>query len=154
MRIAAIALGSALIAIGSTQPTLAQQDQNLGQPRHEDQLQSGQEDSGQSTGRGDYDDWASRRQRMHAWHMRGEMGPMWRQRFTDERGGAHFRLRRGQALLDVKCPENDSLQSCVNAISQLLDKVRTMPGPGSSPTNGAGGALENPRDSATTPDQN
>ncbi len=126
MRIAAIALGAVLLAIGSAQPSLAQQDQF--RPGNEDHFQSGQDDSAQRSARGDSDDWASRRQRMHAWHMRGEMGQMWRQRFAHE-GGAHFRLRRGQAFLDVKCPENDSLQSCVNAISQLLDKVRTMPGP-------------------------
>jgi hypothetical protein len=155
MRIAAIALGSALLAIGLVQPTLAQQDQNRSGPGNEDQFQSGREEGGQSTGRGDYDDWASRRERMHAWHMRGDMGAMWRHRFARETGGAHFRLRRGQALLDVRCPENDSLQSCVNAISQLLDKVRTMPAPSSSsPTNGAGGALDNQGGSTTAPDQN
>ncbi len=116
MKIAAIALGSAL-AIASTQPTLAQQDQYRSHPGNEDQWQSGQEESAPGTGRGDYHDWSSRRERMPAWHMRGEMGQTWRQRFARETGGAHFRLRSGQTLLDVKCPENDSLQSCVNAIA-------------------------------------
>jgi hypothetical protein len=148
MRIAEIAFGSVLLAIGLVQPSVAQQN-----PGNQDQAQS--EDRGQSTARGDYDDWASRRERMHAWHMRGGMGSMWRHDFARETGGAHFRLRRGQALIDVKCPENDSLQSCVNAITQLLDKVRTMPGPSnSSPTNGAGGALDNQGNSITAPDQN
>ncbi len=151
MRIAGIALGSVLLGIGLVQPSLAQQEQSGRQPGNQDQLQS--ENSGQSTARGDYDDWASRRERMRAWHMHEGMGPMWRNRFARETNGAHFRLRRGQALVDVKCPENDSLQSCVNAISQLLDKVRAIPAQSNSPTNGTGGVLDNQEDSTSSQHQ-
>jgi hypothetical protein len=43
-------------------------------------------------------------------------------------------------MLDVKCPENESLQACVNAAGQLLDKVAGLRNgtTASGATNGAG----------------
>jgi hypothetical protein len=144
MKIVGIALGSTLFAIGLAQPTLAQQDQNRNESSTQDQSQSGPEGNAQSDRRTD-DDGAFRSGRMRSWHM----NPMWHHRFSDERG-AHFRLRQGQMLIDVQCPANDSLQSCVNAVSQLLDKARTMPG---STNSSPGGGLA-PINPPSAPPQN
>lgn len=50
-------------------------------------------------------------------------------------GGAHFRFSQGDARIDIRCPQNKSLQNCVQAAGQLLDKIHpisTAPTPGSS----------------------
>jgi hypothetical protein len=46
-------------------------------------------------------------------------------------GGARFQFRRGDAQIDIRCPQTESLQSCVQAASQLIDKVHSLT-PGSS----------------------
>jgi hypothetical protein len=54
-----------------------------------------------------------------------DMGPM-----TRRGGGARFQFSRGDAHIDIRCPQNESLQSCVQAASQLIDKVHSLtPGP-------------------------
>ena len=54
-----------------------------------------------------------------------DMGPMMRRG-----GGARFRFSRGDAHIDIRCPQNESLQNCVLAASQLIDKVQSLtPGP-------------------------
>jgi hypothetical protein len=62
-----------------------------------------------------------------------DMGPMMRRG-----GGARFQFSRGDAHIDIRCPENESLQNCVQAASQLIDKVHSLtPGPsegGQGPT--------------------
>ena len=45
-------------------------------------------------------------------------------------GGARFQFSRGDAHIDIRCPQNESLQNCVQAASQLIDKVHSLtPGP-------------------------
>ena len=45
-------------------------------------------------------------------------------------GGARFQFSRGDAQIDIRCPQNESLQNCVLAASQLIDKVQSLtPGP-------------------------
>jgi hypothetical protein len=45
-------------------------------------------------------------------------------------GGARFQFSRGDAHIDIRCPQNESLQNCVRAASQLIDKVHSLaPGP-------------------------
>jgi hypothetical protein len=57
-----------------------------------------------------------------------EMGSMMR------RGrGARFQFSRGDAQIDIRCPQNETLQNCVQAASQLIDKVHSLtPGPSES----------------------
>ena len=50
-----------------------------------------------------------------------DMGPMMRRG-----GGARFQFSRGDAHIDIRCPQNESLQNCVQAASQLIDKVHSL----------------------------
>lgn len=40
--------------------------------------------------------------------------------------GAHFRLERGDARIDVKCADEDSMKACADITLQLLDKLATL----------------------------
>ena len=40
--------------------------------------------------------------------------------------GAHFRLERGDARIDVKCADEDSMKACADITLQLLDKLGTL----------------------------
>jgi hypothetical protein len=103
-----------------------------------DDEQSGR--SGQGRNWSNRDDWRDRNSsdsrdwgRMHRWSMRddmqGRMGRMMRmhERMANaDEGAAHFRFRRGQAAVDIQCPQGESLQACVNAAGQLLDKIANL----------------------------
>ena len=41
-------------------------------------------------------------------------------------GGARFQFSRGDAHIDIRCLQNESLQNCVQAASQLIDKVHSL----------------------------
>jgi hypothetical protein len=57
-----------------------------------------------------------------------DMGSM-----TRREGGARFQFSRGDAHIDIICPQNETLQNCVQAASQLIDKVHSLtPGPSES----------------------
>jgi hypothetical protein len=60
----------------------------------------------------------------HAWRMMGS-------------GQARFRLRRGDSAVDISCPGGTDLTACVDAASQLLDKLgsgaSSAPAPSSAP---------------------
>jgi len=53
------------------------------------------------------------------WHHRMMMGMMRPQ-------GARFSFSSGDARMNVLCPSNESLQDCVQAAGQLLDKVSRL----------------------------
>ena len=152
MKIAAIALASAAV-IGLAQPSFAQQYMNRDQSDRPDQWQHGsglqhqfQYEDEQSSTSGQGGHWSDRDDRRdhntsddrdygheHEWsrrgNMEGRMGSMWRmhERMAHaNEGAAHFRLRRGQAAIDVRCPQGESLQACVNATGQLLDKIANL----------------------------
>jgi hypothetical protein len=152
MKIVAIALVSAAL-IAFAGPSFAQQNMNRDQSDHMDRSQYGsgmhrqfQNDeeqsgtSGQANNGSDRDNWRDRNSsdnrdwgRIHRWGMRGNMegrmGSMMRmhERMANaNEGAAHFRFRRGQAAIDVQCPEAESLQTCVNAAGQLLDKIGAL----------------------------
>lgn len=67
-----------------------------------------------------------------------DMGSMMRRE-----GGARFQFSRGDAQIDIRCPQSESLQNCVQAASQLIDKVHSLTpdpseskqGPSPSPDN-------------------
>ncbi len=58
----------------------------------------------------------------------GQMGSMRQMRSMGmmRDAGARFRFSRGDAHVDIKCPQNESLQSCVQAAGQLLDKLHSL----------------------------
>ena len=152
MKIAVFAFASAT-ALACASPALAQQnmsrdqsdqsgqtDSQYGSGMHR-QFQNDDESrtSGQGNNWSDRDDWRDRNSsdnrdggRMHRWSMHGDMqgrmGRMMRmhERMANANEAAHFRFRRGQAAIDVKCPEGESLQACVNAAGQLLDKIANL----------------------------
>lgn len=41
-------------------------------------------------------------------------------------GGAHFRLQRGDARIDIRCGDNEPIGVCVEAASRLIDKVMSL----------------------------
>lgn len=150
MKVAVIALASAGL-IGFAQPGLAQQNTNRDQSDRMDrpqyssgmhrQFQNNDErsdTSGQGSNWSDRNDWRDRngsddrdRERMHRWsmhgNMQGRMGAMWRMHeHANANEAAHFRFRRGQAAIDVQCPQGEALQACVDAAGQLLDKIANL----------------------------
>lgn len=168
MKITAIALASALAAIaGSAQPGFAQssiqnseqtqygQDQNRtqldqtgsrmneSQPNMRGSMNDEEEDdensytTGQNTdnpqGNTNRPDSSGLRNRME-----GRMGPHW-QRHMGRNTGASFSFRNGDARMRIRCPANEPLQTCVNAATQLLDKIGSLKNVrGDSQTNGQG----------------
>lgn len=52
---------------------------------------------------------------MHRMHPRGD--------------GAAFRLRRGDAEMDIRCLATESVQACVTAAGSLMEKVSGMQQP-------------------------
>lgn len=80
----------------------------------------------------------------HRMHHRGDHDQRWEGRQSDERmargddqsrftaammarlGGARFQFTRGDALIDIRCPRNETLQDCVDAASRLIDKVHSL----------------------------
>ncbi len=160
-----IGLASAAIAFAwAGSPVLAQSIN----PDRMDRLESTQSSSGReqafgkdnsqpgTSGQGwsDREDWRDRHSGDDGRRsMRGEgdgrWGAMWRMHQSMISGAAHFHLRRGDAVMDIRCPENDSLQACVTAAGQLLDKIAAMrnrPAQGSSlgPATGGGSDVSQP----------
>jgi len=163
MRIAAIAFASIFAAaLGFAQPGFAQQNQNQSNQNGDTQSGPGMQGQGPRgpngpgpnwrsnenwrNAQGDQDDeyWRPGWRRGPRWGMEDRMGPMWRmhrrmERMEEANAAAHFRFRRGQAAIDVKCPEGESLQACVNAAGQLLDKIANLRSSNAAgTTNGSG----------------
>jgi hypothetical protein len=40
---------------------------------------------------------------------------------------AHFRFRKGDAMVDIKCADDEPMKACVDAGSALLDKLAAQP---------------------------
>ena len=103
------------------------------------------EDHGGHHYRGDYDRQSGRydeEDRDRGWERdrSRDMGSMMRQRphmglmgraMMFSRGGARFQFSKGDAHIDIRCPQNETLQNCVDAASRLIDKVHSLE-PGSS----------------------
>jgi len=64
--------------------------------------------------------------------MRGRMG---HEQFDQ---GAHFRFRRGDAMIDIRCPKDEEMASCVQAATRLMRAVKDMQN--TSPTSTSPGA--------------
>ncbi len=47
--------------------------------------------------------------------------------------GATFRFRRGDAMIDIRCPKDEELSTCVQGAIRLMREVKSMQGT-SSPT--------------------
>jgi hypothetical protein len=39
---------------------------------------------------------------------------------------AHFRLQRGDAMVDVKCADDEQMKVCVDLTLQMVDRLQTM----------------------------
>ncbi|RYC31997.1 hypothetical protein D3273_11280 [Lichenibacterium minor] len=42
---------------------------------------------------------------------------------------AHFHLQRGDAVVDVKCADDDSTKGCADIVNAMLDKLAALPVP-------------------------
>ncbi len=42
---------------------------------------------------------------------------------------AHFHLQRGDALVDVKCADDDTTKACADTVNAMLDKLAALPEP-------------------------
>jgi hypothetical protein len=42
---------------------------------------------------------------------------------------AHFRLQRGDALIDVKCADEESMKACGDLALQMVDRLQALPQP-------------------------
>lgn len=69
-------------------------------------------------------------------------------------GGARFRFQRGDARIDIRCGDNESMSQCVEGASRLIDKVMSMrpaggdaslPSPAPRPGTGAPDSLPRPQ---------
>jgi hypothetical protein len=96
--------------------------------------------------RGDYDQQSGRhveedRDQSRERDRSRDMGSMMNDRSRDmglmnrammfRRGGARFQFSKGDAHIDIRCPQNETLQNCVDAASRLIDKVHSLE-PGSA----------------------
>ncbi len=65
----------------------------------------------------------------HHWRMEGRMGRMWHHRMMMgmmRSQAARFNFSNGEARMNVQCPSTESLQDCVQAAGQLLDKISNL----------------------------
>lgn len=64
---------------------------------------------------------------MHGPHEHGPMPPWMRGMMGMHRPevtkAAHFRFRKGDAMVDIKCADDEPTKACVDAGSALLDKL-------------------------------
>jgi hypothetical protein len=92
-------------------------------PQNEDSWHRGRaEDRDQDRDRGD---WGPRSHDRWGPGM-GFMGPMGRSARGPMIQGAHFHFARGNARIDIQCPPQNDMQSCVQAAGQLLDKISSV----------------------------
>jgi hypothetical protein len=42
---------------------------------------------------------------------------------------AHFRLQRGDALIDVKCADEEPMKACAELALQMVDRLQALPKP-------------------------
>ncbi len=102
------------------------------------------EDHGGSYGhhyRGDYDQRFGRhdeedRDQSRDRDQSHDMGSMMNDRSRDmsfmrrammfRRAGARFQFSKGDAHIDIRCPQNETLQDCVDGASRLIDKVHSL----------------------------
>lgn len=146
MKLIPLLAAAALLSGVSAYPSFAQSDSPSGDTVG-NQARSDSGMRGMSRMHDD-DDWDGDRDSSR-WHRRhhdmgghmGMMGMMMRPR------GAHFRFRRGDARIDIQCPARESLQNCVEAAGELIDKVSRLGPHASTPMPGAtdGGRGGSPR---------
>ena len=108
--------------MGSGQAPASTEDGDQGQA----QVGQGQVAHGQPQDQGSRESMADRMHRMMMWRAAHE-------------GGASFRLRRGQAEIDIRCPAAEPVAACVAAAGTLLDKVASMRNPGATEPGSADG---------------
>ena len=78
----------------------------------------------QQSGKQDEQDGDQSRERDRSRDMGSTMND--RSRDMGRRGGARFQFSKGDAHIDIRCPQNETLQNCVDAASRLIDKVHSL----------------------------
>ncbi len=73
---------------------------------------------GMSAGRAD----AGQMDRMNPDQMRKHM-----HRRGGQPHGAQLKLQRGDAQIDIRCPSNETIAACVDAVGKLMDRLQSMP---------------------------
>ena len=159
MNIASLALATALAAmVGSAQPTLAQPYDESGgryenQSQHAPRMHQQQQDQSSDHDR----DWQSR----PGWRHRsgaegGSMGQAlrWGRRGIGRRDGFQFHFARGNERIDIQCPADQNVESCVSAASQLIDKVVSLANKSDARLDGANGSGSEGGNKMRAPDTN
>ncbi len=54
--------------------------------------------------------------------------------------GVQFHFARGNERIDIQCPADQNVESCVSAASQLIDKVMGLANRGDARLDGANGS--------------
>jgi hypothetical protein len=70
--------------------------------------------------------------------MEGRTGQWHRHMMMGRNQGASFAFGNGNARMRIRCPANEPLQNCINAATQLLDKISSLKNRVENPTNGQG----------------
>jgi hypothetical protein len=129
MKVALIALAAtAATLVGFAQPSFAQ-NVDRDQSNSTDSWQGGPRNSDRDAWHGQTPDERQDWRRMHGRSMGEDGGGRWwrmHERMVNANEAAHFRFRQGSAVVDVRCSQADSLQACVNAAGQLIDKVAKL----------------------------
>jgi hypothetical protein len=59
----------------------------------------------------------------------GGPGPRGQRPSPPPEKAAHFRLQRGDALLDVKCADEEPMKACADLALQMVDRLQALPKP-------------------------
>ena len=145
MKIVSLALATALAAmVGSAQPTLAQpynksggSDENQSQPGP--RMDQQQQDQSSDRDR----DWKSHPGSRHRSGTEGgsmSQGLGWGRRGMGRCDGVQFHFARGNERIDIQCPADQNVQTCVSVASQLIDKVMSSANKSDERLGGANGS--------------
>jgi len=119
--------GAAIATTAVAQPAPSGSGRDTSDRRQSYERRGGYDDDRTGPGPGDM-----RRREMfeehHPWMFGGQ----------GEDRGAHFRFRRGDARIDIRCGDHESTSVCVEAAIRLMDKVMSMrPGEGTRTQSGS-----------------
>ena len=143
MKVVPLAIATALAAtLGSVPASFAQPYGQNNQGNNQSEYQSDTMGAGNQAQNDD--DWRRGRAEDGDVPLAPSLGPrMGSMGQMDHRGrgpmlqGAHFHFVRGNARVDIQCPPQNDMQSCVQAAGQLLDKIGILAEPGAG-TNSSG----------------
>lgn len=65
--------------------------------------------------------------RMHSRMMRAHHGMGPRGMMGPRQQGARLNLKRGEATINIRCPADEPIAACVDAVTKLMDKLHSVP---------------------------